>query len=285
MQDALFEKMTFEEWNSSVKSKVQGSWNLHALLPASMDFFIMLSSISGIVGGIGQANYAAGNTYEDALAAYRVNRGEKAVSLDLGWVETVGILAENESLQKGLVSASCLMPISEKDLLALLEHYCDPTLPFPTPSSCQTIVGLATPSAIRAQGANIPPFMQRPTYSAMHQMDLIQSSSTGPEEVVTSYAALFAGANSLFEAGAIVAQGLTRKLSKALSMPAEDVDTSKPLHAYGVDSLLAVELRNWFGKEMNADIPIFQIMGDASIAAVGITVAGKSRFHHASWAE
>ena len=281
--------MTFEEWNSSVKSKVQGSWNLHALLPPSMDFFIMLSSISGIIGGIGQANYAAGNTYEDALAAYRINRGEKAVSLDLGWVETIGKVAENESLQKGMVSAACLMPISEKDLLALLDYYCDPTLPFPTTPliNCQTIIGLATPGAIRAQGADIPSFFQRQTYSAMHQMDLIQSSSTtsGLEEVPTSYAALFAGVSSLFEAGAIVSQGLTRKLSKALSMPAEDVDTSKPLHAYGVDSLLAVELRNWFGKEMNADIPIFQIMGDASIAAVSTIVAGKSHFRHTSWAE
>ena len=74
--------------------KVQGSWNLHDLLPRGMDFFICLSSVSGVVGGGGQANYAAANTYMDALVRYRTMRGEKATAIDLGWMESEGVAAE-----------------------------------------------------------------------------------------------------------------------------------------------------------------------------------------------
>lgn len=63
-----------------------------------MDFFILLSSICGITGQGGQANYAAGNTYEDALAHHRIAQGEKAVSLDLGVMVSEGFLSENETL-------------------------------------------------------------------------------------------------------------------------------------------------------------------------------------------
>jgi Phosphopantetheine attachment site len=67
-------------------------------------------------------------------------------------------------------------------------------------------------------------------------------------------------------------------------MPAEDIDTSKPLHAYGADSLLAAEARNWVAREMDSDVAIFDIMGGPSINAVEVTVAGKSQFRRADWA-
>jgi KR domain len=47
------------------------------MLPPKMDFFIMLSSVSSIIGNVGQANYAAGNTFEDALAHYHTVHNEK----------------------------------------------------------------------------------------------------------------------------------------------------------------------------------------------------------------
>ncbi len=59
-------------------------------------------------------------------------------------------------------------------------------------------------------------------------------------------------------------------------MPRDDIDTSKPLHAYGVDSLLAGELRNYFAKELSVDVAIFDLMGGPSIDAVTLTVAKKS---------
>lgn len=69
-----------------------------------MDFFVLLSSLSGVVGLHGQSNYACGNTYQDGLARYRTGRGEKAVSLDLGAILSVGYVAERERLADVLQS-------------------------------------------------------------------------------------------------------------------------------------------------------------------------------------
>lgn len=76
--------MSLDAFNVAIKPKVHGSWNLHNLLPQNLDFFIPLSSLSGACGFGSQANYDSGNTYQDALTRYRVIKGEKAVSLDLG---------------------------------------------------------------------------------------------------------------------------------------------------------------------------------------------------------
>ena len=94
----LFENMNYEDFLMAASPKIQGSWNLHELLPKDMDFFVELSSSTGVVGNQGQANYAAGNTYEDALAHYRSAQGLPAVSLDLGMIRGVGVVEENPEL-------------------------------------------------------------------------------------------------------------------------------------------------------------------------------------------
>lgn len=60
VKDTVYEKMSFEEWDTTLNSKARASWNLHAVLPGGLDFFVMISSISGIIGQVSQANYAAG---------------------------------------------------------------------------------------------------------------------------------------------------------------------------------------------------------------------------------
>ncbi|KAH9222301.1 hypothetical protein DL95DRAFT_508189 [Leptodontidium sp. 2 PMI_412] len=71
LKDAVFENMSYDDWVAAIDPKIAGSWNLHKLLPDNLEFFIMLSSTSGIVGNPGQANYAAGNTFQNGLAHYR----------------------------------------------------------------------------------------------------------------------------------------------------------------------------------------------------------------------
>lgn len=281
--------MTFEQWEASIQPKVQGSWNLHNLLPTGMNFFILLSSVSGVIGSGGQTNYAAGNTYMDALAHFRISRGEKAVSLDLGWMKSEGVVAESKFLQKGLAAAGFLMPIGQEEFFALLDHYCDPALELLTSLTCQTVVGLETRAAVHAKGIDDPLWMQRPMFRVMyHQPGLYEAAaaSSSDGEVgnnAIDYAAAFTRAHSLTEAGARVADGLVAKLARALAVPPDDIDPSKPLHAYGVDSLLAVELRNWFSEKINADVAVFDVMGSTSITALGVTVAAKSLFRQASW--
>ncbi len=243
-----------------------------------MDFFICLSSIAGIIGSGGQANYAAGNTYMDALAHYRIAHGEKAVSLDLGWMKAEGVVARNEKLEKAFEAAGFLMPIYQKELHALLDRYSDRTIDIQTSGSCQMVVGLETPAAVRSKGMACPYWMHRPTFRPMHQMGLnglSHNNNTIGEKSIDN-AKLFSAASSFSEASLVVTHALVVKLCKTLAVPSEDIDIAKPLHAYAVDSLLAVELRNWFAKEFQADVAIFEIMGAASFLAVGEIVARKS---------
>lgn len=98
--------MSYSDWQTAINPKAQGSWNLHKLLPRELDFFLMLSSMNGIVGHVGQANYAAGNTFQDALAHHRVQCGENAASLDLGLFTFTGRVARDPRLLK--INARCL---------------------------------------------------------------------------------------------------------------------------------------------------------------------------------
>jgi hypothetical protein len=63
-----------------------------------------------------------------------------------------------------------------------------------------------------------------------------------------------------------------------LSISPGELDLDKPIHQYGVDSLTAVELRNWFSREMRADVAIFDILGGASISSVVTLAVGKSEY-------
>lgn len=276
--------MTFDDWRTALAPKLDGSRNLHELLPAALDFFIMLSSVVGIHDSAGQANHASGGTYQDSLTLHRISKGQKATILDLGWMASDGIIAESEFLPKAFETSGVMMPIDSTEYLALLDYYCSPSREVATPLASQIMVGLETPAALQAKGADVPALLQRPTIRHMHQMGIDETfTAIGSSEGTTNYAVAFTNAGSAAGAGEVVVEGLAQKLSKVLSIPPGDIDTSKPLHSYGVDSLLAVELRGWFAKELKADVAIFEIMGGASFAAVAAAVASKSSFRQASW--
>lgn len=119
----MFVNMTYEQFQAAVGPKVRGTRNLHAILGDDLDFFVMLSSITSIVGNRGQANYAAGNAYQDALAMQLVSKGIKAASINLGTIKTVGYIAENrERMQKQGGIATQWAGMSEDELHSVIEY-------------------------------------------------------------------------------------------------------------------------------------------------------------------
>ncbi|KAI9647506.1 hypothetical protein NHQ30_003891 [Ciborinia camelliae] len=279
LQDTAFEQMSYDQWCTTVQPRVQGSWNLHSLLPKGMDFFILLSSITGVIGTGGQANYAAGNTFMDALAYTRLAAGEKAVSLDLGWVESAGTVAENKDVEEGLDSAGFLIPITQESLCGLLDYYCNPAREI-NELNCQTAVGVATPAYANAKGKEFPLVLKRSLWRSLTIGETLDSSQSDPasENKKLDYAELLAKAKSMLQAVKIVEAGLLEKLSDALGIRVDSIDPSKPIHAYGVDSLLAVSLRGWFKKEFRSNISVFDIMGNSSLGAVSSMVVSRSKW-------
>ncbi|KAK8069347.1 hypothetical protein PG994_005963 [Apiospora phragmitis] len=289
--------VTHADWTQALRPKVDGTRALDQLMPAGLDFFVILSSVVGIHGSAGQSNYAAGGTYQDALAKRRVRRGERAVALDLGWMASFGVISESAFLTRAFEASGLLLPIGAAEYLALLEHCCRADNPRGRDvDACQVVVGMETPAGLRAKGADVAALLQRSTFRYLHAMgpgegqDTDEGGGAVGDGVPQANAAknwyvAFASARSAAEAEEVVVEGLVHKLSRALSMAPEDIDHLRPLHSYGVDSLLAVELRSWFAKEFKSDIAVFEIMGAANFGAIAATVKAKSKNTQVSRAE
>ncbi|KAJ5725083.1 Acyl transferase/acyl hydrolase/lysophospholipase [Penicillium malachiteum] len=278
LQDGIFqENMTFAKWDLAMQSKVQTSWNLHQLLPENLDFFILLSSLAGVVGQMASSNYAGGCTFQDALARYRVSQGQTAISIDIGWMRNIGIIAETGAYQRQRQAANDMRPVDGAELLALLTICCDPGNPQRSPVESQILFGLRTPADHLARGNAPPALLNRPLLSTFSYIPDSGASAEqdGLKKNAIDPAILFQQSSDPSERQQIFLRALAVKLAGSMSISPDDVVPSKPLSTYGVDSLMAVDLRNWVGTTFGATVAVFDIMGGVSLAKIADLVAEK----------
>ncbi|KAI0532014.1 putative polyketide synthase [Xylaria digitata] len=279
IQDTMFENMTFRDWSASLRPKVQGTWNLHRLLPRNLDFFVIFSSVAAIIGSQGQSNYAAANAFEDELARYRLSQGEKAISLNLSLLAGEGYAVQNQKVLMQFMAIKQMLLMSQAEVFAILDHYCNKDLPFDA-SRSQVVMGLDVPSDIIARGMEPSAWAQEPLFANLGQITgsngpLSQTSSKDTSSNEMELASRIQNAASPTEAASILTEGLVARLCRILSISPEEFDRSQPMHMYGVDSLIAVELRNWFLKTMKVDIAVFEILGGATADMLGKVAAEK----------
>lgn len=274
IQDSVFENMPYSQWRPTIQPKVNTSWNLHELLP-DLDFFIILASIVGISGSPGQSNYAAGCAFQDALARYRTETGRRAsVSLDLGWMRDDGVIRESAELQRRRAAAADLNPVATADLLALLDHYCDPSLAPLAPDQSQLLVGLGTPSEVRARGGDTSWAQRTRLFAGFDVARAAGAEAAGGRE---DAAQLFRRADTAAGRAEVVVAALREKLARALGVVVDEIDAAKGLADYGVDSLMAVELRNWIRKDFGVSLAVFEIMdGGKTVRDIGVSVEAKA---------
>ena len=228
LRDSMFDNMTFEQWTQSLAPKVDGTWNLHHHLPKDMDFFIMLSSMAGIIGNPGQANYSAAGTYQDALSRHRRANGLACTTIDLGIVSDVGYIAENAAEFKRLDYLQNLF-ISERDLHLILSATMlgETRDGAPVPSQLVTGVGkelLAGGSLGTAMSSDLKYINLQDTSANDNAADASED-----EEVKQKLKA----AETFAAACKLVEDFLVSNLARALTMEKDDVDMEKPIHAYG----------------------------------------------------
>ena len=279
--------MTATGFHEALNPKVSGTWHLHSHLPKKMDFFVLLSSTGALIGNAGQANYSSGNAYQDALARYRVARGLKCVSLNLGLMLSIGYVAEKEEQLTQSLKAAGHEGITEAELLALLDCVCDPDFDITNPDDAQIVTGLPTPSSLIRNGVDEPSWMKRAIFRPLYQMDRPNSAGIQARPAKSTdadYATMLSTAGNLEAAGTVATEALVKKLAKTLFVAEEDVDTSRPMSALGIDSLVAIEIRHWFASELKSDVPVLVILGNESISQVGRYVAEKSSLFTAATA-
>jgi len=268
----LFEKCSFVDWQSVVRPKVAGAWNLHNALSQqgkTVDFFITLSSAAGIVGDRGLASYAAANTMLDAFVKFRNRQGLAAASLDLAAIRGIGYLAENKFMteQRVLFAGE---EMSESEVLALLTAAISGEMAAPCDNHC--VAGVAVDSKTCGQfwvGDAKFAHLRRAIWS-QEERQLAQTSRL-------SLSQLLKQSHTLEDATQIIYAGLASQISTILMIPTEDFDPSKPIIAYGLDSLVAIEIRNWIAREIEANIQVLELLASGSLIALARTIVRKSK--------
>ncbi|KAL8808019.1 MAG: hypothetical protein Q9182_000297 [Xanthomendoza sp. 2 TL-2023] len=281
LRDGLFESMTYENWTQVTAPKIRGSWNLHNLLPTDLDFFVMLSSIAGILGHGGQSNYCAGNTYQDALAHYRHSLGLPARVIDLGAVGGLGWVEENKGSLKVTETMQNLV-IREEEFYALIKSaitgYSYREHKMPT----QLITGVGSGGlnkANQAAGAKSEFYWldKSARMSYLRQLDMhstLQASSG--DDTVDALKSSLTAVTTLAQATALIQNAVAAKLAKAMMISVDEIDINRPVAGYGVDSLVAAEMRNWCFRDLKADVSVFELLSGNSIAVLAEQIAGRS---------
>lgn len=252
-----------------------------ATLDKPLDFFVILASSVGIVGNSGQTNYAAGNAYEDALCHWRRAHSLPAVAIDLGMMLEVGAVAEDESgLAQRNLERKGFVGMREQEFLAILEiAIMDDThkQEQKTTSFGQMITGIEPrqPTS-EEESADEPTWKLLPVFSHLRKLNARTASTSSAAAGAQSTASLLQAAVTLSDAVAVILNATMTKLSRSLMIDLAELDPLRPTSAYGVDSLIAVEVRNWFMKEIKADVAVFEILQANSIQSLVYLVAGKS---------
>ncbi|KAF4471000.1 polyketide synthase [Fusarium albosuccineum] len=276
LRDVLFEKMTFEDYDLVVRSKVYGAWNFHkALLNTPLDFFVVLSSVAGIVGNRGQAAYSAANTYLDAFVHHRQRNGLAATSLNLGAVSGIGYLAENSAKQAQVLKNLSGSTVDESEVLALLELSISGKVG--TACNGQVVTGLDF-----SDGTSLPYYASDGKFVHLRHAAIVKSQDAN---VLSSSASLTIAqevqrATTEEEAQGIVTIGLRDKLGAILMLSPEVLQSHQgnaPVTAFGLDSLNAIELRNWITKELQAHLQILELLTSGSLGDLATLVLRKSR--------
>ena len=266
--------MTFDDFQVPLQTKMSGTHHLsEAFKDSSLDFFIMLSSLSGVVGSRGQANYAAGNTFQDALAQYHTASKTRYIALNLGMIEGTDAYRDSmgQARIKNLIRQGWV-PVKHAEVLAFVDYAVSAQV---CNHSChQAAIGIDGKSIHEADNAT--PAMKsamfthvRGSYNGESLGEKSSASTTVKESIIA--------AGSVTQVEQIINSAISQRLSKLTMLDPDSIDLEAPLLDYGLDSLTAAELKNWIHRELKAPLQASEILDESSISSLSAKVASRSK--------
>ncbi len=256
LDDTLLQNMTQDQMWRVLLPKALGAWHLHRLTKEDpLDLFVMFSSFTSLIGNPGQANYVAGNAFLDALAHYRRFRGLPALTINWGLVAGAGFVARNRELEERVERVG-LMGQPVQQMLAAFGQ-------------------LLENGAVQAGVAQIDWRRVRQLFGARipsHLRTLV--TAVGADESSADYVALQAILDAApTERPALIEGYIRNQLARVLGTAASKIEVDHSLLSLGLDSLMAVEMRNRVLTEFGVDIPPLKFMEGISISGVAAFVA------------
>ena len=239
VQDQLLMQMDTGTLQQVMRPKVHGAWALHgATAHLPLDFFVLFSSMTAVLGQFGQANYAAGNAFMDALAHYRRAQGLVASSINWGPWSEIGMFARLQAA--GAREVAGIETLDPEQGLQVLMH-----------------VLSRHPAQAGVMAADWRQLHRSPLLA-----DLLGESDTAADSES------IAGDNTvllelLLTASADRQTLLESKLCEVIAhvfrVSPDHLDTAKPLISLGMDSLMAVELKNAVEGILNLDVSMVDL--------------------------
>ncbi|KAK4240422.1 putative pks-nrps protein [Achaetomium macrosporum] len=278
LSDKLFVDMSAEEMQVPFRAKVQGTKNLDALFSHTgsfppLDFFICFSSLGSVTGNAGQSNYHAANMFMAGLAAQRRAKGLAASVIHIGLVVDVGYVARAGRQTENHLRSRFYLPLSEPDIHNM---FAEAILASNPGSERAEIICGMEPSSNAPEAKRTAPWIFNPRFSHMIMEESKEASQENASQQNVHIRKLMEGAREdPKETLRLLTTTFLAKVENMLQLARGTAKAEVPLVDLGCDSLLAVEIRAWFLKEINVEVPILKILSGDTIADLCTTVANK----------
>jgi NAD(P)-dependent dehydrogenase (short-subunit alcohol dehydrogenase family)/acyl carrier protein len=250
LNDGILLQTNHERLRTVMAPKIKGAWNLHTLTKSiPLDFFVLFSSTASLIGLPGQGNYSAANAFLDALAHQRRLEGLPALSINWGAWADIGLAAaqSNRGERLALRGIKNLTPQQGLDMLMLLL------------SSPKEQVGAMPFDVVQWQQ-----FYPSVRFSAMFdtllrqkRKDIVPGDGQSVKQKVTPDALL---AYDLAKREQVVQTLLCEHMAHILKLPIAKLNIARPIHTLGIDSLMAVELKNQIEADLSVTVPVVLLL-------------------------
>ncbi|MET7867548.1 type I polyketide synthase [Micromonospora taraxaci] len=233
LADGVVGSLTPERLDEVLRPKVDAAWHLHELTQAApVAEFVLFSAGAGTFGGAGQANYAAANTFLDALAQHRRDQGLPAVALAWGlWADASGMTGHLDATDHARMARGGMAPLTAEQGLALLDAAVRHDEAILVPANIDTGI-------LRGQGGAVAPLL-RGLVRAPARRAAAAATETG-DDLGRRLAGLGAA-----DQQRILLDLVRGHATVVLGRPAsEPIEATRAFKELGFDSLTAVELRN-----------------------------------------
>ncbi|KAI4282897.1 MAG: hypothetical protein L6R38_002591 [Xanthoria sp. 2 TBL-2021] len=282
LSDLSFNKLSHNQWCSGIAAKTQGSVNLHEATAAlALDFFVMITSTESIWAPPTQAAYIASDNFQTYLARYRRRLGLPASTVSYGFVIDVGSdFRETSHGTEAMYARNLVSTITEHQTLAALEPAFlkeqgssewigqqDDPLSAATYFTCLNPLELAGMTSSNEpwwhRDARVSLIMRAMNDARRHSL---KGAADGIDQEADQFGsgtaklrrafdvAVQAGSDARTSTIELASSSITKTIAEMLFISPESVDLSKSVADHGVDSLISVELSNWFHEALGATL-------------------------------